>query len=95
MHLDIRAGHKTDVASIKRDAYGCNLLDGKLPEKLCEGIYDVIQQNKFTNKVQQLCLHLLIHNKSQQEINKLLLIRKKTFFHKPNKKVVSLLYEKD
>ena len=51
MHLDIRAGHKTDIATIKCDGYGCNLLDGKLPAKLCEGIYDlcIIQQNTFTN----------------------------------------------
>ena len=46
MHLDIRAGHKTDIATIKCDGYGCNLLD----EGYLDGSFPcVIQQQKYTN----------------------------------------------
>ena len=60
MHLEIRAGHKTDVASIKCDGYGCNPLSDEryLRAILMEILFNrqihtykiQIQKYKYTNK---------------------------------------------
>ena len=54
MHLDIRAGHKTDIATIKCDGYGCNLLDeGYLRTTLTEAFHVLLNKRNTQIQIQK------------------------------------------